>query len=74
MSYRGMQPTCSGFGTGRLQEEMRSGGRRPVGRPRNRWEYVIQRDAANLLWIWTWKAAGRDKEEWRKKASRETTK
>jgi hypothetical protein len=26
------------------------GGGRPVGRPRNRWEDAIQRDAANLLW------------------------
>jgi hypothetical protein len=32
MPYRGMQPTCSGIGTGRLQQEMRSGGRR-LGRP-----------------------------------------
>jgi len=42
------------------------GGGRPVGRPRNRWEDVIQRDAANLLRIRNWKAAARDK-EWRKK-------
>jgi hypothetical protein len=40
-----------------------SGGGSSVGRPRNRWEDVIQRDAANLLWIWKWKAAARDKEE-----------
>jgi hypothetical protein len=33
MSYRGMQPTCSGLVTGRLQQEIgRSGGRR-LGRP-----------------------------------------
>jgi hypothetical protein len=38
-----------------------------VGRPRNRWEDVIQRGAANLLRIRNWKAAARDKEEWRKK-------
>jgi hypothetical protein len=42
------------------------GGGRPVGRPRNRWEDVIQRDAANLFRIRKWKAAARDK-EWRKK-------
>jgi hypothetical protein len=36
------------------------GGVRPVGRPRNRWEGYIQRDAAN------WKAVARDK-EWKKK-------
>jgi hypothetical protein len=40
---------------------------RPVGRQRNRWEDVIQRDAANLLRILNWKAVARDKEEWRKK-------
>jgi hypothetical protein len=42
------------------------GGRRPVGRPRNRWKNVIQRDAANLLRIRNWKAVARDKQEWRK--------
>jgi hypothetical protein len=26
MSYRGMQPTCSGFGPGRLQDEKRRSG------------------------------------------------
>jgi hypothetical protein len=32
MSYRGMQPTCSEFGTERLQQEIRrSGGRRLGG-------------------------------------------
>jgi hypothetical protein len=40
---------------------------KPVGRPRNRWEYAIQRDVANLLRIWNWKSAARDREEWRKK-------
>jgi hypothetical protein len=42
------------------------GGGRPVGRRRNRWEDAIQRDAAILLRIRTWKAAARDKEKWRK--------
>jgi hypothetical protein len=37
------------------------GGGRPVGRPRNRWEDVIQRDAANPLRIRNWKSAARDK-------------
>jgi hypothetical protein len=37
-----------------------------VGRPRNRWEDVTQRDEANLLRIRKWKAAARD-EEWKKK-------
>jgi hypothetical protein len=36
-----------------------------VGRPQNRWEDAIQRDATNLLQIWNWKAAARN--EWRKK-------
>jgi hypothetical protein len=31
-SYRGMQPTCAGFGNGKLQKEIRrSGGRRLGG-------------------------------------------
>jgi hypothetical protein len=30
-------------------------------------EDVILRDAVNLPRIWNWKAAARDKEEWRKK-------
>jgi hypothetical protein len=42
------------------------GGGRPVGRPRNRWEDTVQRDAAILLRIRTWKSVARDK-EWRKK-------
>jgi hypothetical protein len=41
----------------------RFGGGRPVGRPRNRWEDIIQRDAGSLLQIRNWKAAARDKEE-----------
>jgi hypothetical protein len=40
---------------------------RPVGRPRNRWEYSVQRDAANLLRIRNCKTVARDKEEWMKK-------
>jgi hypothetical protein len=38
------------------------GGGRPVGRPRNRWEDVIQRDTANLLRIRNWEDAARDRE------------
>jgi hypothetical protein len=38
-----------------------------MGRPRNEWEYIIQRDAANLHWIRNWKSVARDKEAWRKK-------
>jgi len=35
---------------------------RPVGRPRTRWAYVVQRDARQLLGIrgWRSKAANRD--------------
>jgi hypothetical protein len=33
MSYRGMQSTCSGFRTGRLQQEIRMSGGRGLGRP-----------------------------------------
>jgi hypothetical protein len=44
-----------------------------VRRPRNRWENVIHRDAANLLRTGNWKAAARDKEEWRKKVGEDMT-
>jgi hypothetical protein len=43
------------------------GGGRPVGRPRNRSEDIIKRDAANLLRFRNLNAAARDKGEWRKK-------
>jgi hypothetical protein len=33
MPYRGMQPTCSGFGTGRLKQEIRRSGGRRLERP-----------------------------------------
>jgi hypothetical protein len=33
MSYRGMQPTCSEFGTGRVQQEIRRSRGRRFGRP-----------------------------------------
>jgi hypothetical protein len=33
ISYRGMQPTCSRFGTGRLQQEIRRSGGRRLRRP-----------------------------------------
>jgi hypothetical protein len=42
-------------------------------RPRNRWEDAIQRDAANLLQIRNWKAAARDRDEWRKKVGEAMT-
>ena len=41
-------------------------GRRMVGRPRNRWEDMLQGDAVNLLEIRNWKAAARNREEWRR--------
>jgi hypothetical protein len=62
-------PRCKNGTTSYPKEGVGSccGGGRPVGRPRYRWEDVIQRGAANLLRIRNWKAAARDKEEWRKK-------
>jgi hypothetical protein len=43
------------------------GGGRPVRRPRNKWEDVIQRDVASLPRIRNWKSVARNKEERRKK-------
>ena len=40
-------------------------GRRMVGRPRNRWENMVQEDAVDLLGIRDWKAVARNKEEWK---------
>jgi hypothetical protein len=43
------------------------GGRRPVGKPRERWEDAVWRDAVDFLQIRKWKAAARNREGWRKK-------
>jgi hypothetical protein len=43
------------------------GAGRTLGRPRNRWEDAIQRDAVNLLQIRNWKSAARDRDKWKKK-------
>jgi hypothetical protein len=44
-----------------------------VRKPRNRWEDVIQGDAANMLWIRNCKVAARDTGEWRKKVGEAIT-
>jgi hypothetical protein len=38
---------------------------RPVGRPRNRWADVVQRDALQLLGIRGWRRRAADRDEWR---------
>jgi len=38
---------------------------RPVGRPRNSWADVIQRDALQLLEIRGWKRRAENRDEWR---------
>jgi hypothetical protein len=43
------------------------GGRRTVGRPRDRWQDAVRVDAECLLGIRNWKTAARNREEWRKK-------
>jgi hypothetical protein len=39
---------------------------RPVGRPRTRWAYVVQRDALQLLGIRGWRRRGANRDEWRR--------
>jgi len=39
---------------------------RPVGRPRNRWADVVQRDALQLLGIRGWRRRGENRDEWRR--------
>jgi len=38
---------------------------RPVGRPRTRWENVVQRDALQLLGIRGWRKRAANRDEWR---------
>jgi hypothetical protein len=38
---------------------------RSVGKPRTRWENVVQRDASLVLGIQGWGRRGGDREEWR---------
>jgi hypothetical protein len=39
---------------------------RPVGRPRNRWADVVQRDALQLLGIRGWRRRAANRDEWRR--------
>ena len=39
---------------------------RPVGRPRNRWADVVQRDALQLLGIRGWRRGAENRDEWRR--------
>jgi len=39
---------------------------RPVGRPRNRWADVVQRDALQLLGIRGWRRRAENRDEWRR--------
>ena len=41
------------------------GGRKLAGRPRNRWEDMVQKDATILLRVWNWREMARTREEWR---------
>jgi hypothetical protein len=38
---------------------------RPVVRPKTRWEYVVQRDARELLGIRGWRSKAANRDEWR---------
>ena len=38
---------------------------RPVGRPRTRWAYVVQRDALQLLGKRGWRRRAANRDEWR---------
>jgi len=39
---------------------------RPVGRPRTKWENVVQRDALQLLAISGWRRRAENRDEWRR--------
>jgi hypothetical protein len=38
-----------------------------VGKPRKRWEDMVQQDAARFLWCRNWKLAANDGTLWRQK-------
>jgi hypothetical protein len=41
------------------------GGRRRVGKPRNRWIDAVEEDAKKLMGVRNWKRRAQDREEWR---------
>ncbi|PSN33045.1 hypothetical protein C0J52_17757 [Blattella germanica] len=41
------------------------GGRRPAGRPRNRWLDAVERDIKQLLGLRIWRRAALNRQEWR---------
>ncbi|KAG8239415.1 hypothetical protein J437_LFUL012751 [Ladona fulva] len=43
------------------------GGKRPVGKPRARWEDNVSKDTRDLLGIRNWREQSRDQDEWRRK-------
>ncbi|KAJ4451355.1 hypothetical protein ANN_02817 [Periplaneta americana] len=46
-------------------------GKRPVGRPLDRWEDIVQEDTISLLQLRNRKVAGRDREEWRERIGKD---
>ena len=38
----------------------------PVGRPRNRWADVVQRDVVQLLGVRGWRRGAENRDEWRR--------
>ncbi|KAJ4449323.1 hypothetical protein ANN_00721 [Periplaneta americana] len=68
LSSNSNDATYSQGGEGRIPRrtlEGQYGGKRPVERPWNRWEDMVQEDTTNLLRLQNWKVAARDREEWR---------
>ncbi|KAG8238981.1 hypothetical protein J437_LFUL005038 [Ladona fulva] len=43
------------------------GGKRPVGKPRARWEDNVSKDTRDLLGIRNWRQQSRDRDGWRQK-------
>jgi hypothetical protein len=43
----------------------RSEGRRPLGRPRRRWEYNIKIDLQEVRWDMDWIELAQDRDRWR---------
>jgi hypothetical protein len=57
------------MGDGKILKKILNGkfhNKRPVGKPRTRWEDVVRTDSSQILGLRGWRRPAEDKEEWRR--------